>query len=75
MKTFPLISSIAALVAFVFSPLGFETSVSLLFTVGLAGVLLHDYTREAPALRHRLLPIVHRPQATHEVTRAFELAA
>jgi hypothetical protein len=51
MKTYPLISFLAAAAAFAFSPLNFELAVSLLFGIGLGCVVLHDYTPEMTRLR------------------------
>ena len=45
MKILPLLSTIAALVAFVLFQFSFETSVSILFGAGLVGLLIADYAR------------------------------
>ena len=52
MKTLPALAFIAALAAFILSPLNFETTVSLLFTAGFAAIVIFDYSRS-----HRLLPV------------------
>jgi hypothetical protein len=51
MKTLPALSFLAALVAFVVLPLNFEISGSLLFSAGLAAILIADYTRPVRAPR------------------------
>jgi hypothetical protein len=75
MKTYPIIALLAAFVAFVFSPLSFELTISLLFTAGLGCVVLCDYTREAPRLRSRLAPEASLGRFNPRTAPAFELAA
>ena len=75
MKTLPLIVFLTAFVAFVFSSFSLELSASLLFTIGLGCVLLHDYTR--PTLRTRLSvsPVIRFPRNGRATRPALELAA
>jgi hypothetical protein len=75
MKTYSLIAIIAALVAFVLSPLSIELFVSLLFVVGLGSILLHDYVREDRIRRRFLAPLIEVQRGGSEVIPAFELAA
>lgn len=63
MKTLLTLSALAALVAFVLVPISFEFAVSLLFAVGLAGIVASDYGHAARQLRLRSAPAVaHRPE-------------
>jgi|GEM_PF-3032961 hypothetical protein len=48
MKTLPLIAFLAALVAFVFSPVNFEFAMSVLLTLGVASILTADYRKRRP---------------------------
>ena len=48
MKTLPLVAFLAAFGAFLFSPLSFEVSMSLLLTLGIASILTSDYRTRAP---------------------------
>lgn len=48
MKTLPLIAFVAALGAFLFSPMSFELSISLLLTLGIASILISDYRSRRP---------------------------
>jgi hypothetical protein len=45
MKTIPALAILAALAAFIFFPLSFELSLSLLFATGFAAITFADYTR------------------------------
>ena len=48
MKTLPLVAFVAALVAFVFSPVNFEFAMSMLLTLGVASILTADYRQRRP---------------------------
>jgi hypothetical protein len=48
MKTLPAIAFLAALVAFVFSPVSFEIAMSILLTLGVASILTSDYRQRRP---------------------------
>lgn len=47
MKSLPLFAFLAAAAAFLFAPISFEASSSILFVIGLAGVAGVDYGRRA----------------------------
>lgn len=48
MKTLPLIAFLAALGAFLFSPVNFEFAMSVLLTLGVASILTTDYRERRP---------------------------
>jgi len=75
MKTLPVIAFLAALAAFVFSPLSFEVAGSLLFGTGLLCMIAADYGRGAEAAV-RTAPVIDLPPAVpHRPVQHFELAA
>ena len=51
MKALSALALVAAPVAFVFSPLSFEISVSLLFAAGFAAIAYTDYARTSRPVR------------------------
>ena len=51
MKAFLASSFIAALIAFLFTPLNFETAGSALFAAGFAAIAISDYARRLRPLR------------------------
>jgi hypothetical protein len=57
MKTLLALASIAALSAFSLSFVSFEIATSLLVGVGLAAIVLNDYSRRARPLATELTPI------------------
>ncbi|HTO03398.1 MAG TPA: hypothetical protein VL069_06835 [Opitutus sp.] len=75
MKTYPIIAFVTAFVAFVFSPLSLEIASSLIFSVGLACVVLFDYSREPARGKPRLAPVETFQQPVREPKPEFELAA
>ena len=64
MKTFPLIAFLAALAAFVLSPLSFEISASLLFAAGIVCILMNDDDRPRRSLEPRCVPVSFFPAAS-----------
>ena len=62
MKTLPLLSTIAALVAFVLIQFSFEISVSILFGAGLVSLLIADYARVIRPHQPRLAVATARAQ-------------
>ena len=75
MKTYPIIAFLAALVAFVFSPLSFEVAGSILFAAGFGCVLIGDYSRRTRSLKQNLAPVIGLNRSNRELAPAFELAA
>ena len=56
MKTLPLVAFLAALGAFLFSPLNFEVAVSMLLTLGVASILTTDYRERRPLVAMASVP-------------------
>ncbi|MEO6004898.1 MAG: hypothetical protein ABIZ04_10155 [Opitutus sp.] len=75
MKTYSIIAFLAALVAFVFSPLSLEVAGSLLSITGLFSILIADYTRPVVRSRRAIAPVYQMRPQNVSVTPAFELAA
>ena len=72
MKTLPSLAFIAALVAFVFLPLNFVVTGSLLFAAGLTAILVSDYGRSPRPIVVHATPMV---AALPQRTARFGLAA
>lgn len=75
MKTCTAIAFLAALVALIITPFGFELASSLLFAAGLGCVAISDYTRRPRVLTPRLAPLVNFPGQKSVRARSLELAA
>ncbi len=72
MKTLLNLAFLAALGAFLFSPLSLELSLSLLFAIGLGTITIADYTGTRAA-RWRTAPLAQ--ASTNARPSAFRLAA
>ena len=72
MKSLPSLAFIAALVAFVFLPVNFVVTGSLLFAAGLATIVVADYGR---SYRPLMVPATPRVAALPQRTERFGLAA
>ena len=75
MKTYSIIAFLAALVAFVVSPLSLEVAGSLLSLTGLVCILIGDYTRPPVRSMRAAATIYEMPPRNVCATPAFELAA
>jgi hypothetical protein len=75
MKIYPLVTFLAAFVAFVFAPLSFEAASSLLFIAGFGCVLIADYTRQPRSRMSRGPSFGRLSHGNRELASAFELAA
>lgn len=75
MKIYPLITFLAAFVAFVFAPLSLEAASSLLFIAGFGCVLIADYTHQPRSRMSRDSSFRRISHGNHELASAFELAA
>jgi len=76
MKTLPIITFLAALVALPLLPFTFEVAASILFAAGFAAILAADYTQKPRLEMAPIAPVFTIPPAAHrEPASALELAA
>lgn len=75
MKTYSILTVIAALVAFSLSFFTIELSSSLLFTIGLGVVATYDYTRQLRSLERREAKVLSFPSYRNQTSSELELAA
>jgi hypothetical protein len=75
MKTYSIITFLAAFVAFVFAPLSFEVASSLLFAAGLGCVLVGDYSRQYRPLYLHGASVIRVSLDNRGLASTFELAA
>jgi len=75
MKTHLIVIVLAALVAFVASPLSLEIASSIVFLTGFGCVFVADYARPARRLNARAATVLHFPARTSRREPALELAA